>query len=163
MTDVIIREMERKELKRIIKIQQKELYPELEDWQIKQWTEGEGIFAPKSFVVLRDEKIIGFIIFEIYEVKRVENINEIIISLDSIAISEDFQKEGIGKKLLKEGLEKAMNYWDGKGFKVKGLIVETGTEEATGFYEKVFSSFEKRIFPNIWSDEEGIVHFFIYL
>ena len=155
--------MGRKELKEVMEIEHEVLYQELEKSQIRQWVEGEGIFAPQSFVMLIDKRIIGFTVFEIYEIKRVDGVNEIIISLDAMAISEDFQKKGNGKKLLKESIERAKDYWNTRGFKVKGLIIETGTNEATGFYKKVFPSFKKRVFPDIWSDGEGIVHYFIPL
>lgn len=163
MIDVSIRKMGRKELKEVMEIEHEVLYQELEKSQIRQWVEGEGIFAPQSFVMLIDKRIIGFTVFEIYEIKRVDGVNEIIISLDAMAISEDFQKKGNGKKLLKESIERAKDYWNNRGFKVKGLIIETGTDEAGGFYEKVFSSFKKKVFEKTWSDGKGIIIYFVSL
>lgn len=149
----------KKDLKERFKIEQKELYPELTKEQLEEWMEGEGVFSPQSFVVSLNGEIVGFCVFEIYEV----NANEIIISLDAIAIKKESQKQGIGRYLLETSLEEAKKYWSNKDFKVKGLIIETGTNEAVGFYEKVFPSSEKKTFPDIWSDGEGIVHFLFHL
>ena len=156
--NVIIRKMGRKELKEVMKIEQKELYSELEDWQLQQWVDGDGIFALQSSVVLKDGKVIGFTVFEIYEVKD----NEIIISLDAMAIKREFQNQGIGRCLLETSLEQVIKHWE-KNFKVKGLIIETGTDEAGNFYEKVFSSFEKKVFEKTWSDGKGIIIYFVRL
>lgn len=154
--NIIVGSMNRGQLKTVMEIEQKELYLELKREQIQQWMEGEGVFAPQSFVALLNGEIVGFCVFEIYEI----NGKEIIVSLDAIAIKKLYQKKGIGRYLLEISLKQARKYWE-KEFKVKGLIIETGTDEATGFYEKVFSSFQKRVFPGIWSDGKGMVHYFI--
>lgn len=157
--EVTIRETKKKERNEVREIQHKVLYPELTALQNKEWNEGEGVFSPQSFVVLLSGEIVGFSVFEIYEVKA----NEIIITLDAIAIKKDFQNQGIGKILLKEATEKAKNYWDGKGFRARGLIIETGTDEAGNFYEKVFPSFQKKVIEKTWIDEEGIIIYFVPL
>jgi len=158
---VRVRRAKKKEFKEILKIENKELYPELTESQLKEWMEGEDIFSPQSFVILSDDKVIGSCTFEVYELRR----NEIIISLDMIVVSEDFQRKRFGSKLLLESIKEAKNYWNSAGFEVRGLIIETGTDEAGGFYEKVFRknfNFQKTTIENIWSDGEGIVHYFIH-
>lgn len=155
--NVIIERIKKKQVKPVIRIEEDELYPELKG-EIQLWMEGEGIFAPQSFVALRDEKVVGFTVFEIYEIKD----NEIIISLDAMAIKREFQNQGIGRYLLEKSLEQVKKHWE-KNFKAKGLIIETGTDEAGGFYEKVFSSFQKKVFEKTWSDGKGIIIYFVPL
>ena len=159
MNDVVIRKMKGKELKRVIEINRKELYPELEGWQIQQWMDGEGVFSPESFIVLLDKKIVGFIVLEIYEIRGKEAIWEI----SAIAVSQEYQKKGIGTKLLREAISEIQESSFQKGFKAKGILIETGTDEATGFYEKVFSSFQKKVIERTWIDREGMVIYFVPL
>ena len=154
-----VRRMKRSELKEVVLgIEHDELYTELDISEIQLWVEREGVFSPQSFVISVNEEIVGFSAFTICELKD----KKIIISLGAMAIKKEFQNQGIGRYLLETSLEQAKKHWE-KEFRVKGLIIETGTEEATGFYEKVFSSFQKIIFPDVWDDGEGMVIYFIPL
>ena len=151
--------MKRKELKKVIEINRKELYPELKAWQIQEWMDGEGVFSPESLIVLLDKKIVGFIVLEIYEIRGKETIWEI----SAIAISQEYQRKGIGTKLLRKAISEIQKSSLQKGFKASGLLIETGTDEAAGFYEKIFTSFQKKTFEGIWSDGQGMIHYFIPL
>jgi len=158
---VKVRRAKRREFKEILKIEQEEIYPELTIDQLENWTEGEGRFEAQCFISLFKGKVIGFAIFEIYEIRG----TEIIIQLDAIAIKKEYQGMGFGSKLLTTSLDEAKKHWDSQGFKTVCLMVETGIDEAGGFYEKVFHNFnfQKTTIKDVWSDGEGIIHYFIHL
>ncbi|KPJ71610.1 hypothetical protein AMJ50_01205 [Parcubacteria bacterium DG_74_3] len=152
-----IRKMKEDEIKETLTIEQKELYPELTSEQMRSWVEGKGPFAPQCFVAEKDSTIVGFIVLSPYEVRN----KEVLLEISTIAVRSENQRQGIGKNLIEASLSEVKNLWSKEGFRVVGLLVETGEdeEEAIAFYEKILPSFQKRIFREIWEDEKGIVFY----
>lgn len=163
---ICIRKIKKKEFKDIITLEQRELYPELTVSQLKAWVEETREFSPQLYVAVLNGKIVGFNIFSIYEVNEDKlGVLEIILELSAIAVRSNYQRQRIGEKLLNDSIKEAKRYWENEGFKVMGLRIETGTDEAPGFYEKVLpaSALQKAVFEKTWSGGEGIVEYFLSL
>ena len=91
-----------------------------------------GIFVAKI-----DEEIVGFIACD-------SNWDEEFGAIHEIAVKREYQGKGIGKRLLKTGIE----YLKGKGFKYIELYVGEKNYRAISFYEKF--GFKKDGLFGIW-------------
>lgn len=156
--EVKIRRAIEKEIEEILKIEQKEIYPELTLKQMQDWEEGEEPFY-QEFVAEVDNEIVGSVTLEIRDVKE----KEVVAELLQISVEGKAQKMGVGTKLLRTSLAMMEKRCSKEGFRLVGLIVQTGTDEATGFYEKIFPIYQKKVFPKTWEDGEGMVFYFFPL
>ena len=84
-------------------------------------------------------KIIGYITLSAASIKKVtlnknKSYEDIpVLRLARLAVDKNYQKQGIGKKLLKFSIQKALELKD--SFGCIGIVVDA-KEEAVGFYKK---------------------------
>jgi len=143
----------------IIELEKKTLYPGISTKELKQWIEGEGFFESKIFVTEENGAIIALASYEVYEV----NGNEIVLTLDALAVAESSQNLGIGEKMLIHSFDLAKTDFENSGrFKVIGLLIETDVS-AVGFYKKVLpiERTQRRDFFDVWNSGEPMVIFFV--
>jgi len=103
--DVKIRKEEEKDNKRVYEVNRLAFQQENESKLIEKIRKGENFVPELSLVAEIDDEIVGHILFS-----KINIIGDAIfesLALAPMAVIPEFQKQGIGGKLIKKGIEKA--------------------------------------------------------
>ena len=103
--DVKIRKEEEKDYKRVYEVNRLAFQQENESKLIEKIRKGENFVPELSLVAEIDDEIVGHILFS-----KINIIGDAIfrsLALAPMAVIPEFQKQGIGGKLIKKGIEKA--------------------------------------------------------
>ncbi len=102
---VTIRKEEEKDYKRVHEVSCLAFQQENESKLIEKIRKGKNFIPELSLVVEIDDEIVGHILFS-----RIKIIGDLVydsLALAPMAVIPEFQKRGIGSKLVKKGIEKA--------------------------------------------------------
>jgi len=103
--DVIIRKEEKKDLKRVYEVNRLAFQQENESKLIEKIRNTENFVPELSLVAEVDDEIVGHILFSKIKIKGKSVFES--LALAPMAVIPKFQKQGIGGKLIKRGLQEA--------------------------------------------------------
>lgn len=156
---VKIREMRDGEIGKIAKIARDEIFDELslEEMEDLRRKSGEYPYL-QHFVAEEHGKIVGFISWSFWD--RWER--DIILEIFLLVVTRNFQRKGIGRRLIEHSFREVKGYWQEQGLKI--VMFQTETDEANKkaqrFYEKVLAPSQRFLVPNVWGPNGGIVFYF---
>ena len=126
--NIIIRQELKEDLARIKEINDQAFEQEDEGRLVNKLRENENFNPELSLVAEADKTVVGHILF--YPVKIIsENCEYKTLSLGPMAVIPEFQKKGIGKKLIYEGLKRAKDL----GFRSVIVVGHPGYYPKFGF------------------------------
>ncbi|NYT00929.1 MAG: N-acetyltransferase [Methanocellales archaeon] len=103
--NVTIRKEEKKDYKKVYEVNCFAFQQEYESKLIEKIRKGKNFIPELSLVAEIDDEIVGHILFS-----RIEIVGDSVfdsLALAPMAVIPEFQKQGIGSKLIKKGIEKA--------------------------------------------------------
>jgi len=103
--DILIRKEEKKDYNDIFEINKSAFGQEEESKLIDKIRSGDNFISDISLVAEIDGKIIGHILFSKIEISGSSIFKS--LALAPMAVVPEFQKKGVGSKLIKEGIRKA--------------------------------------------------------
>jgi len=109
---ITIRSEKPEDFATIYEINKKAFNGEVEARLIDKIRQSENFIPELSLIALKDDKIVGHILFSKIKIKRGEE-EKIILALAPMSVLSEFQKQGIGSSLVREGLEisKKLGYY----------------------------------------------------
>lgn len=111
MLNIIIEESNSNDINTIKNVVKEAFYREGKDENFNEWNFIEkvqydkGFIQELSFVAKNKDEIVGYILLSKAFIGNKEG-----LTLGPLAVKPSYQSKGIGKKLIKYGLEKAMEY-----------------------------------------------------
>ncbi|MBI4122927.1 MAG: GNAT family N-acetyltransferase [Parcubacteria group bacterium] len=98
------------------------------------------------FAAFHGRKLVGAIVWGVSDASD----ERVSLELDFIAVREDLQQSGIGRRLVRETLRQ---FVEGdvifEGFEIATVFV-VSSAGSKGFYEKVFKPFKTVVIPDVW-------------
>jgi ribosomal protein S18 acetylase RimI-like enzyme len=167
--EVKVRLMKREEdIPLVAAIVQKEVYNELSQDEMEDWLKNSAN-PPylQSFVAERiDREVVGFISWSLSDMRD----KQIIMEIDMIAVKAEYQRKGIGSKLLQKTFEKVRNLWKKGDLEVVTIRTETDGDNrmARNFFSKILDrlgDIRETTTPRVWettqSGEDDIIQYFV--
>jgi len=154
-----IREMKDGEIEEIAKIARDEVFGELSSKEMEDLLRKRGEYPYlQHFVAEENGTIIGFISWSFWD--RWDK--DIILEISLLAVKRDFQRKGIGKRLIEHSFRSVKAYWQKQGLNIVMLRTETDEANKTAqrFYEKILKPSQKFVVPDVWGPNGGIVFYF---
>jgi len=106
------------------------------------------------FVAVKSGEISGFILWVEKGGFREESVWE----LEQIAVSKNFQGQGIGAELIEKSLSEIKKHLEKRGSKLKAVEVTTGTENrAQKLYQRTLGAHKECIVKNLFRGDEVIM------
>jgi len=106
------------------------------------------------FVAEENEQIYGFI----HWTQKSGFRDEVVLELEQIAVHPDYQKKGIGEKLINESLVKVNEQLSTRNAIIKHVIVTTRADNyAQKLYSKTLGAKAETIIKNLYSSDEVIM------
>jgi len=133
---------------------------------IKNWmdvnvvSKVRNLYFPCYIAILRGTgEIVGMIQYEAQDIDYQNR--QVVISINLLAIKNNFQGRGIGKKLVTLSLKKVIERWTLNKFTTVAVRVETDENRivARKFYKKVLDKSTETILKDVWGRGEGTVIF----
>ena len=151
-----IKKAEQENLKEISKIASENFsgLKNIED--AKQWIECNFLAFPRIqyFVAEKNGKITGYAEWLEKGGFRENSVWE----LEQIAVSKDFQGQGIGTQLIKKSFLEIKKYLENRKSKLKAIEVTTGVEnKAQNLYKKTLMAEPECIIKNLFRGDEVIM------
>ncbi len=110
--------------------------------------------ASQFFVGALGEKIVAYIQWVEHGGFR----KDAVIELEQIAVSPNYQSQGIGEKLVKESLKQVSSYLRRRKSTIKLITVTTGTtNRAQKFYRNVLRAKPVAVIPDFYRSDEAIL------
>jgi len=154
-----IREIKDEEIGEIAKIARDEVFGELSSEEMEDLLRKSGEHPYlQHFVAEENSTIVGFISWSFWD--RWDK--DITLEISLLAVKRDFQRKGIGKRLLEYSFRLVRAYWQKQGLNIVMLRTETdeANKNAQKFYEKNLKPSQKFVVPDVWRPNCGIVFYF---
>lgn len=135
--------MEIKEIKagnRAFGFQRRNLYPFLSKEEIESWMNDEGDLRVRWYEIREDQKRVGLIAWEIYDIHQYVpgDTRYIILDCYTFEVEKKFRGTGLGRELFLTSLNETIKEVASLGFRVGAIMAET--HSAQGFYSKAFAA-----------------------
>lgn len=121
-----------------------------------QWIQCNFNAFPRflNFIVEKEGKIVGYIIW----VQKSGFRPEAVIELEQLAVSSDFQGEGIGHKLITESLSLVKNHLSSNGSTLKHILVTTRADNfAQVLYKNTLGVEIETTIKDLYSNDEVLM------
>lgn len=121
-----------------------------------KWLQCNLNAAPRflSFVAVRNKQIVGYIIW----VQKSGFRSEAVVELEQLAISADFQRQGIGRKLIKESFYLVKEHLENNGSTLKHILVTTREDNvAQQLYMDTLGAEIETTISNLYSSNEVLM------
>lgn len=102
---IVIRSERKEDLEAIHEVNRLAFGQEDEALLVQRIRDSSHFIPELSLVASREGQIVGHILFSLIEIEG-QHSNKPVLSLAPMAVHPDFQKQGIGSKLVREGLKK---------------------------------------------------------
>jgi len=154
-----MREMKDAEIEEIAKIARDEVFGELslEEMEDMLKKSGEHPYL-QHFIAEENGGIVGFIGWSFGD--RWDK--DITLKISLLAVKRDFQRKGVGKRLIEHSFRLVKAYWQKQGLNIVMLRTETdeANKNAQKFYEKILRPSQKFVVLDVWGPNGGIVFYF---
>lgn len=154
-----IREVQDGEMGEIAKIARDEIFGELSSEEMEDLLMKSGEYPYlQHFVAEENGTIVGFISWSLWD--RWER--DIVLEIPLLAVKRDFQRKGIGRRLIEHSFRRIKAYWEKRGLNIVMFRTETdeANKNAQRFYEKVLRPTQKFLVPNVCPPNGGIIFYF---
>lgn len=122
----------------------------------RKWVRCNFLAYPRTqyFVAITNGKISGYILWLEKGGFRKESVFE----LEQIAVSKNFQGQGIGAQLIEKSLPEIKKYLKKRGAVLKAIEVTTGTDNrAQGLYKKTLGAEVECVVKDLFRGDEVIM------
>lgn len=152
---------QKRHLLAIAKLLWKEIYDDIPFDRVYKWI-ANAYWPPNEFnqwfVLTLNTTIIGAICWSIYD----QYGSKVILNISWLAITEEYQGQGFGKKLWDESFQQVCQGLKERGLKASLVIVQVDEEnvKALRYFRKRLRNPTEVFVPNVWSGQNGVYFLF---